>query len=46
MFKLFKAATMAGLLGLVILNPKPFAAVAGAASDTFRNAVRLGTGGK
>lgn len=44
MVKLFKAATMAGLLGLVILNPKPFAAIVGAASDVFRNAVGLGTG--
>lgn len=42
MFKLWKAATMAGLLGLVILNPKPFAALVGASSDAFRNAVRLG----
>lgn len=42
MFKLFKAATMAGLLGLVILNPKPFAAIIGASSTAFRNAVKLG----
>lgn len=44
MFKLFKAATVAGLLGLVILNPKPFATIVGAASDTFRSVVGLGTG--
>jgi len=44
MFKLFKLATAAGLLGLVILNPKPFALLVSASSDSFRNAVGLGTG--
>jgi hypothetical protein len=42
MFKLIKAATAAGLLGLVILNPKPFSALVSASSAAFRNAVRLG----
>ena len=44
--KTIERLTMAGLFGLVILNPKPFATILKAVSDTFRNTVKLGTGGK
>ena len=43
--KTIERLTMAGLVGLVILNPKPFTAIATAAVDTFRRAIKLGTGG-
>lgn len=42
--KTIERLTMAGLIGLVILNPKPFASIASGITDAFRNAVKLGTG--
>lgn len=38
---LVKYATVAGLLGLVILNANHFATLIGAASSTFRKAVTI-----
>lgn len=38
---LVKTATVAGLLGLVVLHPKPFAKIVDAVLGTFTSAVRL-----
>jgi hypothetical protein len=37
-----RTATIAGLVGLVILHPEPFGKLLGGAVSTFRQAVRLG----